>query len=75
MVHEEAAHAGELVILLGLHLDGELLVREVGAGQLERLGGLRLVLVDLARVLVVAASLSSSMLSSDCSSSFLRGAS
>ena len=49
VVHQEAAHAGELVLLLGLHLDGQLLVREVGAGQLEGLGRLGLVLVDLAR--------------------------
>ena len=27
MVHEEAAHAGELVLLLGLHLDRKLLDR------------------------------------------------
>ena len=53
VVHQEAAHAGELVLLRGLHLDRQLLVREVGAGQLEGLGGLGLVLVDLAGVLVV----------------------
>ena len=42
---------------LGFDLDGQLLVGEVGAGQLERLGGLGLVLVDLAGVLVVTARL------------------
>ena len=57
VVHQEAAHAGELVLLLGLHLDSELLVGQVRARQLERLGGLGLVLVDLAGVLVVAARL------------------
>jgi hypothetical protein len=56
-VHEEAVHAGELVILLRLDLDSELFVRQVGTGKLERFGGLGLVLVDLAGVLVVAASL------------------
>ena len=37
VVHQEAAHAGELVRLLGQHADGQLLVREVGAGQLQAL--------------------------------------
>ena len=57
VVHEEAAHAGELVVLTGLDLDGQLLVGQVGTGQLERLGRLGLVLVDLAGVLVVASRL------------------
>ena len=34
MVDQEAAHAGELVVLPRHHLDGELLVGEVGAGEL-----------------------------------------
>src|SRR5262245_16488968 len=53
VVDQEAAHAGELVLLAGHHLDRQLLVREVSAGQLEGLGGFRLVLVDLPGVLVV----------------------
>src|SRR6478735_1944126 len=53
VVHEETAHAGELVQLLGLHLDRQLLVREVSAGKLEGLGCFGLVLVDLPGVLVV----------------------
>src|SRR6476619_5869442 len=57
VVHQEAAHAGELVLLLRLDLDGQLLVGQVGAGELEGLSGLRLVLVDLAGVLVVPARL------------------
>src|SRR3954449_4722608 len=57
VVDQEAAHAGELVLLLGLHLYRELLVRQVCAGELEGLGRLGLVLVDLAGVLVVATSL------------------
>src|SRR4051812_8359989 len=57
VVHQEAAHAGELVQLLGLDLDGQLLVRQVRAGELEGLGGFRLVLVDLPGVLVVTARL------------------
>src|SRR5699024_8232779 len=51
---QEAAHAGELVGLLGLDLDRELLGGQVGPGQLEGLRGLGLVLVDLAGVLVMA---------------------
>ena len=54
MVHQEAAHAGELVGLLGLHLDLELLVGQVGPGQLEGLRCLFLVVIDLAGVLVLA---------------------
>jgi hypothetical protein len=56
-VHQEAAGAGELVGLPRQDPDGQLLVRQVCAGQLEAFGCLRLVLVDLARVLVRAASL------------------
>jgi hypothetical protein len=52
-MHQEAAHARELVLLAWHHLDRQLLVREVGAGQLEGLGGFGLVLIDLAGVLVV----------------------
>src|SRR6059058_706155 len=54
---QETAHAGELVVLPWPHLHRELLVREVGTGQLEGLGRLGLVLVDLPGVLVVPASL------------------
>jgi hypothetical protein len=54
---QEAAHAGELVVLAGHHLDGQLLVGEVGAGELEGLGRFGLVLVDLAGVLVMPAGL------------------
>ena len=57
VLHEEAARAGELVLLLGQHADGELLVGQVGTRELEGLGRLGLVLVDLAGVLVVPASL------------------
>src|SRR4051794_1771293 len=57
VMDQEAAHAGEFVLLLGLHLDCELLVRQVRTRKLEGLCGFRLVLVDLAGVLVVAASL------------------
>src|SRR3954451_8282273 len=57
VVHQEAAHASELVQLLGLDLDGQLLVRQVGAGELEGLACLSLVLVDLPGVLVVPTSL------------------
>src|SRR3954465_13074406 len=57
VMHEEAAHAGELVVLPRTHLHRELLVREVRARQLEGLGRLGLVLVDLAGVLVVTARL------------------
>src|SRR4051794_11905926 len=57
VVDQEAAHAGELVVLLGLHLDCELLVRQVRTRKLEGLGRFGLVLVDLAGVLVVASSL------------------
>src|SRR3954452_9903340 len=53
VVHQEAAHAGELVLLAGHHLDGEFLMGQVGTRQLEGLGRLGLVLVDLAGVLVV----------------------
>ena len=35
VVDQETAHAGELVLLLRLDLDRELLVRQVGTGQLE----------------------------------------
>jgi hypothetical protein len=54
VVDQEAACARELVLLPREHLDRQLLVREVGARQLERLRDLRLVLVDLAGVLIVA---------------------
>src|SRR6185503_2379086 len=54
VVDQEAAHAGELILLLGLHLDRKLLVGQVRTGELEGLGGFRLVLVDLAGVVVVA---------------------
>src|SRR4051794_36077605 len=54
---QEAAGTGELVRLAREHPDRQLLVREVGAGQLERLRGLGLVLVDLAGVLVVTTGL------------------
>src|SRR4051794_9813454 len=54
---QEAAGAGELVRLAREHPDGQLLVGEVGARQLERLRGLGLVLVDLAGVLVVTTGL------------------
>src|SRR4051794_17894595 len=57
VVHQEAAHAGELVVLARADLHGELLVGEVRAGKLEGLGGFRLVLVHLPGVLVVPASL------------------
>ena len=57
VVDQEAAHAGELVLLPRQHLDRELLVGQVGAGELEGLGRLGLVLVDLAGVLVVPPSL------------------
>ena len=46
--------AGELVGLARQHADRELLVAEVRTGELEALGRLGLVLVDLARVLVGA---------------------
>src|SRR5690606_32675112 len=52
VMHQEAAHAGELVGLAGQHADGELFAREVGTGQLEAFGRLGLVLVDDARALV-----------------------
>src|SRR5690606_12132791 len=54
VVHQEAAHAGELVLLLGQHPDGQLLVREVRSGQFQALGGLELVDVHGGRRLVVA---------------------
>src|SRR4029079_2781768 len=57
VVHQETAHAGELVVLTRLHLDRQLLVGEVGTGKLERLSAVRLGLVDLAGVLVVPPSL------------------
>ncbi|ALM37960.1 hypothetical protein SFR_1345 [Streptomyces sp. FR-008] len=53
MVHQEAAHAGELVLLLGQHPDGQLLVGEVRSGKLEALCGLELVDVDRGGGLVV----------------------
>ena len=37
VLHEEAPRAGELVLLLGQDADGQLLVGQVGAGQLEAL--------------------------------------
>src|SRR5918912_2908081 len=46
VLHEEAARAGELVLLLGQHADGQLLVRQVGAGELEVLVEVGLVDVD-----------------------------
>ena len=57
MVHQEAAHAGELVFLARHDLDGQLFVGQVGTRELEGLRGLCLVLVDLAGVLVVPAGL------------------
>ena len=54
MVDQEAVHARELVGLLGLDLHLELLVGQVGPGQLEGLRCLFLVVVDLAGVLVLA---------------------
>ncbi len=48
VVHEEAAGAGELIGLARQHPDGEHLTGQVGPGQLERLGEIRLVLVDRA---------------------------
>ena len=60
----------------GQHADGQFLVGEVGAGQLEALGRLGLVLVDAAgRILSTRRAFSSSMESSFSSSSVLRGAS
>ena len=54
VVDQEAVHASELVGLLGLDLHLELLVGQVGPGQLEGLRCLFLVVVDLAGVLVLA---------------------
>src|SRR5690606_30939631 len=54
VVDEEAAAAGELVGLTRQDADGQVLAGEVGAGELEALGGLDLVLVDDARALVGA---------------------
>src|SRR4029079_5620555 len=53
VVDQEAAHAGELVLLARHHLDRQLFVREVGSWQFEGLGRLGLVLVDVAGVLVM----------------------
>src|SRR5437868_12599855 len=52
VVHQEALGAGELVGLSRNHPKGEFLVRQVGAGQIERLGEIGLVDVDAARGLV-----------------------
>src|SRR5438105_2577919 len=48
VMYQEAARAGELVLLLRQHLDGQLLAGQVGARQLERLVQLGLVDVDRA---------------------------
>ena len=57
VLDEEARCTGELVGLPRQHPDGQLLVRQVGTGQLERLRSLDLVLVDLAGILVVPSGL------------------
>jgi hypothetical protein len=52
VVHEEAARAGELVGLSRQHAQRQLLVRQVGAGQLERLGQVGLIAVERAALAV-----------------------
>ncbi len=54
VVEQEASVAGELVVLHGHDLDGELDVGQVGARELECLSGFGLVLVDLPGLGVVA---------------------
>ena len=56
-MHQEAARARELVGLLRDHPHGQLLAGQVGAGQLEGLGGLGLVNVYDRRLGLVAPSL------------------
>jgi hypothetical protein len=46
VLHQEAARTGELVLLLGQHADGQLLVGQVRAGQLEVLVEVGLIDVD-----------------------------
>src|SRR5919201_1091239 len=57
VVHEEAARAAELVRLHRQYLDGELLVGEIGTGQLEGLGDVGFVHVDDGRLRVNASGL------------------
>jgi len=57
VVNQEAPGAGELVCLPRQHANRQLLVGEVGAGKLQRLGEVRLVDVDDAAGLVDAAGL------------------
>jgi hypothetical protein len=45
-VHQEAAHAGELIGLPGQHTNGKLLVGEVRSGQLQAFSLLELVYID-----------------------------
>jgi hypothetical protein len=53
---QEALHAGELVVLLGEHADGQFLVRQIGSRELEslRCDGLVLVHIHAAGHLLVA---------------------
>src|SRR4029450_3991825 len=57
MSYQEAAGTGEFIGLSRQHPNGQLFVRQVRARKLECFRGLRLVFVDLPRVLIVAASL------------------
>jgi hypothetical protein len=57
MSYQEAASTGELVRLARQHPNGQLLVREVCAWKLKCFCRLRLVFVNLPRVLIVTASL------------------
>jgi len=72
VLDQEADGTGELVGLLGDHLDGEFLAGQVSAGEFETLCGIALVDVDNCRLGLVATRLNSSRESSDGSSDSLR---